>query len=40
MIVIIGKTASGKDLIVKKLCNDYGYNKIVTYTTRPMRKGE
>ena len=40
MIVIIGKTASGKDLIVKKLCNEYGYNKIVTYTTRPMRKGE
>lgn len=40
MIVIIGKTASGKDLMVRKLCSDYGYKKIVTYTTRPMRKGE
>lgn len=40
MIVIIGKTASGKDSIVKKLVNDYKYIKLITYCTRPMRNGE
>lgn len=40
MLILLGKTASGKDSIVKKLISDYGYNKIVTYTTRPMRPGE
>lgn len=36
----MGKTASGKDLAVSKLVSDYGYEKLVTYTTRPMRDGE
>lgn len=40
MIIVIGKTCSGKDTIVNKLVNDYGYNKIITYTTRPMRDNE
>lgn len=40
MIVILGKTASGKTTIVNKLVNEYGYKQIVTYTTRPMRQGE
>lgn len=40
MIVIIGMTASGKDTIVNKLVYKYGYSKVVTYTTRPMRIGE
>lgn len=40
MIVLIGKTASGKNLIRDKLVNNYGYKSIVTYTTRPMRPGE
>lgn len=39
-LIIIGKTCSGKDSIVKRLCKDYGFEKIVTYTTRPMRKNE
>lgn len=40
MVIILGKTCSGKDTIVNKLCNEYGYKKIITYTTRPMRDGE
>lgn len=40
MIIIIGKTASGKDTIVKELYLNYSFKKIVTYTTRPMRKNE
>lgn len=40
MLIIMGKTASGKDLVVSKLVKEYGYKKMVTYTTRPMRKGE
>ena len=39
-MIILGKTASGKDTIVNKLVKDYGYKKIITYTTRDMRKGE
>lgn len=39
MLVIIGKTASGKDSIVKKLCKN-GYKKVLTYTTRPQRPDE
>ena len=37
--VIIGRTASGKDTIVSKLIKS-GYKRIVTYTSRPMRKKE
>lgn len=40
MLVILGKTASGKDTIVNELVNKYGYKKIIIYTTRPIRKGE
>lgn len=40
MLIIMGKTASGKDLVVSKLVKEYGYKKMVTYTTRPMRRGE
>ena len=39
-LIIVGKTCSGKDSIVKRLCKDYGFEKIITYTTRPMRKNE
>lgn len=37
--VLIGKTCSGKTMVREKLLN-YGFNKIVTYTTRPIRPGE
>lgn len=40
MIIIVGKSGSGKDSVVKKLTNFYGYKKIVTWTTRPMRPKE
>lgn len=40
MIVIIGKSGSGKSTITNILCEKYGFNKIVTTTTRPKRRGE
>lgn len=40
MLIIIGKTCSGKDTIVKRLVTDHGFKKLITYTTRPIRKGE
>lgn len=40
MIILLGKTASGKDTIVNYLVNNLGYKKLITYTTRPMRPGE
>lgn len=39
LIVLCGKTASGKTLIRNMLKNK-GYRPIVTYTTRPLRRGE
>lgn len=40
ILVLIGKTCSGKDTIVKELVKKHKYKRIITYTTRPMRKGE
>lgn len=40
MIVLIGRSCSGKDTILNKLVKEYGYKSMVTYTTRPMRKNE
>ncbi len=40
MIIIIGASASGKTEVVKKLIKEYGYKKLVTYTTREKRIGE
>ena len=39
---IMGKSATGKDTIYKRLLADGALklNKIVTYTTRPIREGE
>lgn len=39
IVVLVGKTASGKTTVANELCK-HGYKKIVTYTTRPMRKNE
>ena len=39
IVVLIGKTASGKDTVCKELMKS-DFHKIVTYTTRPMREGE
>lgn len=40
MVILIGKTSSGKDTVLNHLVTKHGYKKIITYTTRPMRKGE
>ncbi len=37
--ILFGKSASGKDSLLKKMVSD-GYEPIVSYTTRPMRTGE
>ena len=39
IIVLAGKSASGKNFVAKKL-EKHGYETIVTYTTRSKRKGE
>ena len=40
MIILVGASASGKSVVVKKMNELFGVEKIVTYTTRPMRVGE
>ena len=42
IICIMGKSATGKDTIYKRLLDDKELNlkKMVTYTTRPVREGE
>lgn len=40
MIVLVGESASGKSSIERCLVNDYEYEKVVSYTTRPPRDGE
>lgn len=40
MIVLVGASASGKSSIEKCLANNYGYKKIVSYTTREPRPNE
>ena len=40
MIILTGRSCSGKDTILNKLVKEYGYKSMITYTTRPMRKNE
>lgn len=40
MIVLVGESASGKSSIERYLVENYGYNKIVSYTTRSPRQNE
>ena len=40
MLILIGKTASGKNLVRDQLVEKYHFSPIITYTTRPMRKNE
>ncbi len=39
MLVIMGKSCSGKDTLIKELVSR-GWKKVVNFTTRPMRDGE
>lgn len=40
MLCLMGKTASGKNLVRDRLVGKYRFSPIITYTTRPMRKDE
>lgn len=40
MIILVGPSASGKSVVAKRIMEKYGFKKIVTYTTRPMRINE
>lgn len=40
IFIILGKSASGKDTIFQKICQECKLNPIVYYTTRPRRSGE
>lgn len=39
-VIICGESCSGKDSVMNILVNEYGYHKMVSYTTRPKREGE
>lgn len=40
MLVLVGKTCTGKDTLLKQLVSNFGYKPVVSYTTRPPRSGE
>lgn len=40
LVVIVGKTATGKDTVARHLNSKYGIAPIVSYTTRPIRDCE
>ncbi len=40
ILILMGKTASGKDSVIKRLVQKHNYKKIITYTTRSQRRGE
>lgn len=40
LIILCGKTCSGKDSVGTILCNKYGFHRVITVTSRPIRKGE
>lgn len=37
VILIVGKTCSGKDTVARRIEEVYDFHRIITYTTRPMR---
>lgn len=40
LFCIMGESASGKDTLTNRLCNETGIKQIISYTTRPHRNGE
>lgn len=40
LLLILGKSASGKDTLVNRLCSRAGLKAITSYTTRPRRTNE
>lgn len=39
-IVILGKSSAGKDMLLNELVSRYGFNSIISHTTRPIRVNE
>ncbi len=37
IVLVVGESGSGKDTLVNAVCEKYGYKKLISYTTRPMR---
>ena len=40
MVILVGESASGKSTIEKALVKNYGFQKVISYTTRPPRLTE
>jgi len=40
LLILYGKSGSGKSTIEKILCQQHGFEKCISHTTRPMREGE
>ena len=40
LFCVLGRTSSGKDTLVNKLCEKTGARKLISYTTRPRRDEE
>ena len=40
LLCVLGRTASGKDSLVNKLCERTGLKSVISYTTRPRRNNE
>lgn len=40
MIILIGESGCGKSTVADILTNKFGYQKIISYTTRPIRPSE
>lgn len=40
LFCILGESASGKDTLTRKLCEEIGLKQIISYTTRAQRTGE
>lgn len=38
--ILLGKSASGKDAVMRELRDKFGYEPIISHTTRPMREHE
>lgn len=40
VVILVGESASGKTTLAKMLEEKAGFERVITYTTRPMREGE
>ena len=40
LLLVLGRTASGKDSLINKLCERTGLKQLISYSTRPRRDNE